>query len=556
MTGVIKDWLRSFKITITPIATSQSNIEDLFREISIEKLCQSHETKQFIKSYGGYSSKHVQIWKAVENSKIIGIMIMADRVNAKARGWGTGYLPNNPNFHDEKTRNHISDLLLICSGHPGMGHILTLLALSLAKSSGLYLQMQMAFVEKEISPEQAVLPDLVGQKYLVVEPVYLESAQWIYRKLGFSQVSVMNDDGQALGLMSFYRAQPLQEHELTVFLHNLQGKFVASKPLKEQERLQQQKLDADFALLTNDISNDPNLIANTLQTGNFGHNPIIPSNKDGILTLVPQTQQPLPEHVPFPLAGPSTMTTMTSTTSGIDTTNTTETTTETAATNLTVAPLPYLASSVPIEPYDPDQFFNALSDLPFDPQNNQPRLDPDLDAGFFADNVLSDDYYYSPPGPPESNRLTSDNSFHLPHEPNEPHEPNRLTSDNAVHLPPPEPRKPKKPKKRLTSDNTQFSQISQVSQLSIPGSIVSHSSDSHQNQNPPKPKTVTKMDVCPHCSKTFNHGGNLQRHISDKHSETKWPCKYCGKEYGRKFTMREHIRKVHGISYKDQDAQT
>lgn len=298
LTQTIVDWAKARHLHLESVPVDRKSVEKLLEDTNnANELCQSALMSTYISNCGGYPEcKHVHIWKASYKHKIVGLMMMSTMFNLQARGWPQGYEPDHINFL--LNYDNISDLLLVCSkdGPPGLGQLLTLLALSLSRESGLFLQLQSAFVQMKIHKNQlenvdAVLQeDLVDQSYLVSRPLYLESAKHIYGKMNFHQIlvtsSITDEKGDLqisnLGVVCYYRDQPLEENELQQHLARLNHKFTSQAAYNDMLELQQTQNQMEQQLLTN-LDQDPTLgeqLVTPVQE--FGQ---IPYNSNGIATF-------------------------------------------------------------------------------------------------------------------------------------------------------------------------------------------------------------------------------------------------------------------------------
>jgi hypothetical protein len=302
LTNTIVNWAKDRNVKLERIPTDADAIQNLLSEIDngIEDLCQSGLMKTYIENCGGYSEcKNVQIWKAIYNHKIVGLMMMSTKFNLKARGWPEGYRPQHVNFMGQ--HHDISDLLLICSKHgpPGLGQLLTLLALSLSGEHGLFLQVQVAFVQMEIAENQLEASDRIisdeftnymNESFLVVRPLVLESAKHIYTKMHFEPIHVHNEQNVPLGIVCYYRNTPLTENELRNYLDMLDYKFSSRAARSEQIEFQHVQENLEEKTMDN-LQHDPYLYEKLTspQPDYSGELPYDPEN--GVAVMHPQTPQ-------------------------------------------------------------------------------------------------------------------------------------------------------------------------------------------------------------------------------------------------------------------------
>lgn len=59
------------------------------------------------------------------------------------------------------------------------------------------------------------------------------------------------------------------------------------------------------------------------------------------------------------------------------------------------------------------------------------------------------------------------------------------------------------------------------------------------------PSHILEGATCPTCSKWFTSTGNLQRHISLRHSKKRYVCDVCTKAFGEQSALDRHVRDVH-----------
>ena len=249
-TATIIDHAKSVGVMIREISTREflKVIENMKsgNEAYESGICQSDDMIEYMRNFGSYDSDAVRIWLAYFNENIVGIMMMAGAFNAAARARSLmvpRFIPLSNYF--SVSPNQISDMLAICArDFPGLGKLLTLIALAESGPRGLFLQVQQIYTEmKEPHPENP-------NHFVYVRRTSVSAAaKVIYNRYGFKPIQVSNSEEIIENTLFYYRDTPLQQPECVELLLEWDKSWTNKRTLRTLEEKKRREDEIEAAAL-------------------------------------------------------------------------------------------------------------------------------------------------------------------------------------------------------------------------------------------------------------------------------------------------------------------